>query len=129
MGKTQFSFILARIHPVFYFNFSDLTYDAQEIYLCFKKYRDELMETLTWDDKLLSNENDSTAPLESVNLFNQPNLKMLTIGFIWSLIEHSMNFDFDRNDGKWFEHYLQSRSSPYEALSFNNFYAKMGKSE
>jgi hypothetical protein len=36
---------------------------------------------------------------ESENLFLQEDLKLFTIGFIWSLIEHSMEFDFSKNDG------------------------------
>lgn len=127
MGKTQLSFILARCHPVFYFNFFVDVNSPQNIYTCFSDYSDELLQTLDLDKKSLSETKNLTELSESGNLFLRKNLKLYTIGFIWSLIEHSLEFDFSINDGIWFYHYLKKRSHSYEALSFNDFYAKMGK--
>jgi hypothetical protein len=38
-----------------------------------------------------------------------------------------MKFDFSKNDGKWFNHFLENREVSYTALSLNEFYDKMGK--
>jgi hypothetical protein len=127
MGKTQFSFILARIHPVFYFNFFVERENPQNIYSCFNSYSDELLNILSLDTGILSKTDSSSELSESENLFHKKDLKLFTIGFIWSLIEHSMEFDFSRNDGKWFNHFLETREVSYIALSFNDFYDKMGK--
>jgi hypothetical protein len=36
-----------------------------------------------------------------------------------------MKFDFSKNDGKWFNHFLENREVSYTALSLNEFYDKM----
>jgi hypothetical protein len=127
MGKTQFSFILARIHPVFYFNFFLEREDSQDIYSCFNSYSVELLKILSLDTTSLSKTVSLSELSESGNLFHKNDLKLFTIGFIWSLIEHSMEFDFSKNDGKWFNHYLENREVSYTALSFTEFYDKMSK--
>jgi hypothetical protein len=127
MGKTQFSFILARIHPVFYFNFFREPEDPQKIYSCFNSYSMELFNILSLDKASLSKFFSPSELSESGNLFYKKDLKLFTIGFIWSLIEHSMKFDFSKKDGKWFNHFLENREVSYTALSFNEFYDKMGK--
>ena len=127
MGKTQFSFILARIRPVFYFNFFLERDDPQNIYTCFDCYSAELMQILALDAESISKSVYLTELSESENIFHQNNLKLFTVGFIWSLIEHSMAFDFSKDDGGWFYHYLKERSATYEALSLNEFYDKMSK--
>jgi hypothetical protein len=127
MGKTQFSFILARIHPVFYFNFFLDRENSQDIYSCFSSYSKEILKVITMDTEILSKIVKMSRLSESENLFLQEDLKLFTIGFIWSLIEHSMKFDFSKNDGKWFNHYLENREVSYTALSLNEFYDKMGK--
>jgi hypothetical protein len=127
MGKTQFSFILARTHPVFYFNFFLNRESPQDIYCCFSSYSDEILKVITMDTEILSKTISLSELLVSGKIFHQEDLKLFTIGFIWSLIEHSMKFDFSRNDGKWFSHFLENREVSYTALSFNEFYDKMGK--
>jgi hypothetical protein len=127
MGKTQFSFILARTHPVFYFNFFLDRESPQDIYCCFSSYSDEILKVITIDTEILSKTVNFSRLSESENLFHKKNLKLFTIGFIWSLIEHSMKFDFSKNDGNWFNHFLENREVSYTALSLNEFYDKMGK--
>jgi hypothetical protein len=127
MGKTQFSFILARTHPVFYFNFFLNRESPQDIYSCFSSYSDEIFEVIAMDTEILSKTVNFSRLSESENLFHKKDLKLFTIGFIWSLIEHSMKFDFSKNDGKWFNHFLENRQVSYTALSLNEFYDKMGK--
>jgi hypothetical protein len=127
MGKTQFSFILARTHPVFYFNFFLERESPQDIYCCFSSYSDEIFEVITMDTEILSKTVSFSRLSESENLFHKQDLKLFTIGFIWSLIEHSMKFDFSKNDGNWFNHFLENREVSYTALSLDEFYDKMGK--
>jgi hypothetical protein len=127
MGKTQFSFILARTHPVFYFNFFLERESPQDIYCCFSSYSDEIFEVITLDTEIFSKTVNFSRLSESENLFHKKDLKLFTIGFIWSLIENSMKFDFSKKDGKWFNHFLENREVSYTALSLNEFYDKMGK--
>jgi hypothetical protein len=65
MGKSQFSFILARIHPVFYFNFFREPEDPQKIYSCFNSYSVELFNILSLDKASLSKFFSSTKLSES----------------------------------------------------------------
>jgi hypothetical protein len=127
MGKTQFSFILARTHPVFYFNFFLNRESPQDIYCCFSSYSKEILKVITMDTETLSKTVSLSELLVAGKIFLQENLKLFTIGFIWSLIEHSMKFDFSKKDGRWFNHFLENREVSYTALSFNEFYDKMGK--
>ena len=118
MGKTQFSFILDRIYPVFCFNFcADGAINQQNIYKNFQSYTDELEKILNHDKNAILKSRKSRkikdkkiAVYDSKYLFKKKDLKLLTIGFIWSLVEHSLNFDFTDSDGSWFKHYLKSRS-------------------
>jgi hypothetical protein len=127
MGKTQFSFTLARTHPVFYFNFFLDRESPQDIYYCFSSYSDEILKVITMDTEILSKTVKLSRLLESGKIFYKKDLKLFTIGFIWSLIEHSMKFDFSKNDGNWFNHFLENREVSYTALSLNEFYDKMSK--
>lgn len=58
----------------------------------------------------------------SVFIFLNRDVKLFTIGFIWSLIEYSTKFEF--SNGDWFYHYLKERTVNYESMSLNKFFFK-----
>lgn len=130
MGKTQFSFILARKNPVFYFNFcADGSISRQKVYCVFEPYTRHVREILNQDMETImkSRTVSSQSVFDSEHIFMHKKLKLFIIGFIWSLIEYSMEFDFSMDDGKWFYHYLEKISTTYSSLSLEDFYKNMSK--
>ena len=134
LGKTQFSFVLGRIRPVFYFNLCSIKYKDQSCFECFDSLSLELYRTLTLDQNLITirkfKDRNRKSKSDADYLFNQKDMKFFTIGLIWSLIEHSLEFKYADGDtavdADWFKHYLKPRTFSYEPLSFNEFYDKMG---
>lgn len=122
MGKTQFSFILARVNPVFYFNFSiDGVFD-QLIYSNFISFKTELSNILDLDLKTFR-ESGSTAQSGSEDIFENRNIKLFVVGFIWSLVKYSADFDSSED---WFLYYLKKRSTQYRNMSIFDFYTEIG---
>lgn len=137
MGKSQLSFVIARIAPVFYFTFSE-NQRPQPYYENFYRLKLELNSILKIDYnelndtrvKIVDNLNPVAVTVanhyESEFIFLHPDVKLFTIGFIWSLIEDSLEFDFADASVNWFDHYVKSRSKFYTAKSLSDFYSLMG---
>jgi hypothetical protein len=119
MGKTQFSFIIARTRPVFYFNFANSD-NLQSVYQKFQPLQSYLLKYINTDLELFNNR------FESHLIFAAADLKLQTIGFIWDLILYSSKFTGDFLKGEWFDYYLTSRNGLFEPLSLKEFYLLMG---
>lgn len=119
MGKTQFSFVLARMMPVFYFNFTN-DRGIQSVYRPFHHFRKILVELIPMDIISLDSSTDSTI------IFDKVNAKLFTIGLIWELIQYSLKFQGNYSNCEWFEHYLASRRIAFEPLSLKEFYNLIG---
>ena len=118
MGKTQFAFSLARKYKVFYVNFSGKQ-DQQEVYQAFDSMSSEIISILFDDCSVLGNK------LESGVLGLKRNVKLKIIGFLWYLIEYSM--EHDGNNMDWFDYYLKPRRFQYTSMSINGFFTKLSK--
>ena len=117
MGKTQFAFSLARTYKVFYVNFSDAS-NKQSVYKAFDGVSSKFKRFLYKDCEKLNAmgiELD-TNELASSEAFD---IKLLTIGFIWTLIENSMNYDPSKSD--WFKFYLEPRKLKCKAISVGEY--------
>lgn len=132
MGKTQFSFALARKYPVLYLNLMKEPKYPQEIYKCFYPLKDELSSVLSLDETTLLSKkkelkgDDRLHSMSSSFIFLNPELKLYTIGFIWNLVEYSTTFDVNSGE-EWFSYYLKDRIVTYESLSLNMFWDRMSK--
>ena len=129
MGKTQFAFMLARLHPVFYVNFSGETLE-QEVYRAFRNISRNLISLLKDDSSSLFKEGmsdkEKLIQLDSDGLATSGNIKLKTIGFLWELVKYSLDFDFT-NGADWFIYYLEARDIVFEPMSINEYYTEMGK--
>lgn len=149
MGKTQLAFNLAAERPVFYTNFA---YESgyQEVYEAFQPISEHIRKNLESDykslDKLKSKKkenqkmdqaNKKKRPRKETNtyescvetefLFENRNLKLKIVGFIWKLVEYSVTFNFNDSNDDWFNYYLKDRTVLYESLSIDEFHANMSK--
>lgn len=129
MGKTQFSFILARKMPVFYFNFTDAEF-SQNIYSYFEPLKDLVTDCLESDRRTLKAfKKPNLDTIGSRNIFNHKNTKLLSIGLIWNFIMYSLKHEGDFSLGGWFNHYLSNRTIAIESLSLNEYYNLIGKND
>ncbi len=126
MGKTQLSFILARKTPVFYFNFCEMSHSIQDIYKHFNEYKSELLKILQID-LILVNNLEKKSESGSEHLISNLDVKLLTVGFIWHLIQHSLKFDFNSSEEHWYYFYLKIGPFSYPPMSLNEFHANMSK--
>ena len=117
MGKTQFAFSLARTYKVFYVNFSDAS-NKQSVYKAFDGVSSKFKRLIYKDCEKLNAMGIGldTNELASSEAFD---IKLLTIGFIWALIENSMNYDPSKSE--WFEFYLEPRKLKCKAMSIGEY--------
>ena len=122
MGKTQFAFSLARAFKVFYVNFSKKG-ELQPIYKAFEIMSDIFISHLFDDCDTLESK---IKRLDSDKLSSDAfDIQLLTIGFIWNLVEHSLEYDPSKSE--WFEYYLKPREFQFKAMSIGEYLVNLSK--
>ena len=117
MGKTQFAFSLARLFKVFYVNFSN-DKNNQDVYKAFVGISNKFKRLLLKDCETVKSKINclDSDKLSSPDAFD---IQLLTIGFIWEFIEHSLKYD--PSNSEWFEYYLQPRKLQFKAMSIGEY--------
>ena len=117
MGKTQFAFSLSTLIQGFYVNFSNID-EMQTVYKAFNGISSRFKRFLFKDCEKL---NAMRLGLDSNELSSSEafDIKLLTIGFIWNLVEHSMEYDPAKSE--WFEYYLKPRKFQFKAMSIGEY--------
>lgn len=117
--NTLIAFTLKQENSIFYYFFGD---EATAIHLNFKSQSESVIKVLCLD--LLAFENLEEYDSYSDYLFKNQNLKLITLGFIWNMIEYASKY---KKDEAWFDYYSSNYSFTCSAISLKTFYKNFGK--